>query len=79
MLILNDAFITNYGEFRNGDRFSYGGGRAIDPGVYRWLAIVDNDYYRNISDIYNIPVTSQMYTRLTGSFALSMGNLIVLE
>ena len=78
-LKINDAFITNYGEFRNGDRFSYGGGRAIDPGVYRWLAIVDNDYYRNISDIYNIPVTSQMYTRLTGSFALSMGNLIVLE
>ena len=76
---IKDGFITNYAEFRNGDRFAVGGGRPVEPGEYRWLTIVDNDYNRNISSEFGIPVTSQLYTKLTGSFALSMGNLIALE
>lgn len=78
-LKIKDGFITNYAEFRNGDRFAVGGGRPVEPGEYRWLTIVDNDYNRNISSEFGIPVTSQLYTKLTGSFALSMGNLIALE
>ncbi len=46
---------------------------------YRWAVIVDNNYHRNIANIYNIPVTAQLYTALTGSFALSMGNVIAQE
>lgn len=78
-LKIKDGFITNYAEFRNGDRFAVGGGRPVEPGEYRWLTIVDNDYNRNISSEFGIPVTSQLYTKLTGSFALNMGNLIALE
>lgn len=70
-LKIKDGFITNYAEFRNGDRFAVGGGRPVEPGEYRWLTIVDNDYNRNISSEFGIPVTSQLYTKLTGSFALS--------
>ncbi len=79
-LHMSDAFITNYAEFRNGNREGEPGGFYIDPeNGYRWLTIVDNDYHRNISNDFGIPVTSQLYTKLTGSFALSMGNLIALE
>ena len=79
-LHMSDTFVTNYAEFRNGNRGGEPGGFYIDPeNGYRWLTIVDNDYYRNISNDFGIPVTSQLYTKLTGSFALSMGNLIALE
>ena len=75
---ISDAFITNYGEFRNGNLGGQGGGHFISD-EYRWLTIVDNDYYRNITNNFGIPVTSQLYTKLTGSFALNMGNVIALE
>ncbi len=75
---ISDAFITNYGEFRNGNRGGAGGGHYISDD-YRWLTIVDNDYFRNITNLYGIPVTSQLYTKLTGSFGLNMGNVIALE
>ena len=75
---ISDAFITNYGEFRNGNLGGQGGGHFISDD-YRWLTIVDNDYYRNITNNFGIPVTSQLYTKLTGSFALNMGNVIALE
>ena len=79
-LHISDAFITNYAEFRNGNRGGEGGGHFVDPiNGYRWLTIVDNDYYRNISNDFGIPVTSQLYTKLTGSYALNMGNVIALE
>ena len=79
-LHMSDTFITNYAEFRNGNREGEPGGFYIDPeNGYRWLTIVDNDYHRNIANDFGIPVTSQLYTKLTGSFALSMGNLIALE
>lgn len=73
-----DAFVTDYAEFRNGNRGGEAGGHYIDAN-YRWAVIVDNDYHRNIANIYNIPVTAQLYTALTGSFALSMGNVIAQE
>ena len=75
---ISDAFITNYAEFRNGNLGGEGGGHFISDD-YRWLTIVDNDYYRNITNNFGIPVTSQLYTKLTGSFALNMGNVIALE
>ena len=75
---ISDAFITNYGEFRNGNLGGQGGGHFISD-EYRWLTIVDNDYYRNITNNFGIPVTSRLYTKLTGSFALNMGNVIALE
>ena len=75
---ISDAFITNYGEFRNGNLGGDAGGHFISDD-YRWLTIVDNDYYRNITNNFGIPVTSQLYTKLTGSFALNMGNVIALE
>ena len=75
---ISDAYVTNYGEFRNGNRGGAGGGHYISDD-YRWLTIVDNDYFRNITNLYDIPVTSQLYTKLTGSFGLNMGNVIALE
>ena len=76
-LSITDGFITNYGEFRNGNRGGTGIGDFIDmQNGYRWLAIVDNDYHRIIANNYNIPVSSQLYTALTGSFALNLGNTI---
>ena len=71
-LVFNDAIINDYAEFRNGNGWS--------DACYRWLAIVDNDFRRLISNDYqmNIPVTLQLYTRQTGSFNLDMGYLIVL-
>ena len=76
-LSITDGFITNYGEFRNGSRGGSGIGDFIDmQNGYRWLAIVDNDYHRIIANNYNIPVSSQLYTALTGSFALNLGNTI---
>ena len=51
------------------------GGHIVGDG-YRWLTIVDNDYQRNLSSIYGINLTSQLYTKLTGSFGLHMGNSI---
>ncbi len=76
-LSITDGFITNYAEFRNGNRGGTGIGDFIDmQNGYRWLAIVDNDYHRIISNKYNIPVTSQLYTALTGSFALNLGDTI---
>lgn len=65
-----DAFITNYAEFRNGNR----GGTGGYVGDYRWTTIVDNDYRRLV-----LPATLQLYTQKTGSFALDMGNLIVVK
>lgn len=70
-----DTFITDYGEFRNGNREATTGGYPISED-YRWLNIVDNDYKRNLSNIYGIPVTSQIYTDKTGSFYLNMGDFI---
>lgn len=70
-----DTFITDYAEFRNGNREATSGGHPISDD-YRWLNIVDNDYKRNISEIFAIPVTSQMYTKKTGSFYLEMGDKI---
>ena len=75
---ISDAYVTSYGEFRNGNRGGAGGGHYISDD-YRWLTIVDNDYFRNITNLYDIPVTSQLYTKLTGSFGLNMGNVIALE
>jgi hypothetical protein len=71
-LDFRDAIISNYAEFRNGNRAGTGG----YTGDYRWTTVVDNDYRRLVSDI--IPVTLQLYTQKTGSFSLEMGNLIVL-
>lgn len=73
-----DAYITNYGEFRNGNRGASAGGHLIGN-EYRWLNIVDNDYKRNIANIFGVPVTSQIYTALTGSFRLDMGDVIALD
>ena len=76
-LSITDAFITNYAEFRNGNRGGTGIGDFVDmQNGYRWLAVVDNDYHRIISNNYNIPVTSQLYTDKTGSFSLNLGNTI---
>ena len=72
---MKDAFVTNYGEFRNGSRGGDAGAHEIGGG-YRWLTIVDNDYQRNISSLYGINLTTQLYTKLTGSYALHMGNTI---
>ena len=72
---MKDAFVTNYGEFRNGNRGGDGGAHDVGGG-YRWLTIVDNDYQRNISSLYGINLTTQLYTKLTGSYALHMGNTI---
>lgn len=72
-----DTYITNYGEFRNGNRGASAGGHIIGD-EYRWLNIVDNDYKRNIANIFGVPVTSQIYTALTGSFMLEMGDVIAL-
>ena len=74
-LDMKDAFVTNYGEFRNGSRGGDAGAHEIGGG-YRWLTIVDNDYQRNISSLYGINLTTQLYTKLTGSYALHMGNTI---
>ena len=74
-LDMKDAFVTNYGEFRNGNRGGDGGAHDVGGG-YRWLTIVDNDYQRNISSLYGINLTTQLYTKLTGSYALHMGNTI---
>ncbi len=74
-LNLKDAFVTNYAEFRNGNLGASPGGHIIG-GDYRWLTIVDNDYQRNLSSIYGINLTSQLYTKLTGSFGLHMGDSI---
>ncbi|MGN0030615.1 MAG: hypothetical protein ACI37Q_01510 [Candidatus Gastranaerophilaceae bacterium] len=70
-----DTFITNYAEFRNGNRGATQNGYPISED-YRWLNIVDNDYRRNIANIYGIPLTSQMYTAKTGSFYLNMGDSV---
>lgn len=70
-----DTFITDYAEFRNGNREATSGGYPISDD-YRWVNIVDNDYQRNIANIFNIPVTSQLYTKKTGSFYLNMGDKI---
>ena len=74
-LDMKDAFVTNYGEFRNGNRGGDGGAHDVGGG-YRWLTIVDNDYQRNISSLFGINLTTQLYTKLTGSYALHMGNTI---
>ncbi len=70
-----DAYITDYAEFLNGNRNGSSGGHYVS-GDYRWLVITDNDYSRNIANLYDIPVTSQLYTALTGSFYLHLGNSI---
>ena len=70
-----DTFITDYAEFRNGNRGASQNGYPISDD-YRWLNIVDNNYNRNITNIYGIPVTSQLYTDKTGSFYLHMGDII---
>ena len=76
---MSDAFITNYAEFRNGNRGGEPGGHYINDD-YRWSVIVDNDFHRNLANDYpNMPVTAQLYTKLTGSYALSMGNVIAME
>ena len=72
---LIDGYITNYAEFTNGNRGATGGAHTIN-GDYRWLNIVDNDFKRNLSNIYNLPLTAQLYTEQTGSFSLSMGDKI---
>lgn len=70
-----DTYITNYAEFINGNREATSGGYPINDD-YRWRNIVDNDYKRNLSNIYNVPITSQLYTDKTGSFYLDMGDKI---
>lgn len=55
-----DTFITDYGEFRNGNRETTSGGYPISDD-YRWLNIVDNDFKRNLANLYDIPITSQFF------------------
>lgn len=70
-LSIRDGIINNYAEFRNGNRGGEGNyGGDYD---YRWLAVVDNDFRRLIDS------TVQLYTQKTGSFALDMGNLVILK
>lgn len=66
---IRDGLITNYAEFRNGNRF----GEGNYPGDYRWLTVVDNDFRRLVDS------TLQLYTEKTGSFGLDMGNLVILR
>lgn len=68
-LSVRDGLITNYAEFRNGNRF----GEGNYPGDYRWLTVVDNDFRRLVDS------TLQLYTEKTGSFGLDMGNLVILR
>ncbi len=70
-----DTYISNYGEFVNGNRGATTGGHTVDDS-YRWRNIVDNDYKRNLANLYDIPITSQLYTEKTGSFSLDMGDKI---
>lgn len=70
-----DTYITDYAEFRNGNREAQTGGSPVSDD-YRWWNIVDNDYKRNLTNIYDIPLTSQLYTDITGSFYLEMGDEI---
>ena len=72
---LIDGYITNYAEFTNGNRGATDGAHTLNTD-YRWLNIVDNDFKRNLSNIYNLPLTAQLYTEQTGSFSLSMGDKI---
>lgn len=60
-LTIHDSYINNYAEIRNGNR---------DTDNSRYLAIVDNDYHRLV------PPDVQLYTKNTGSFALSMDERI---
>ena len=60
-LTIHDGYINNYAELRNGNR---------DADSNRFLVIVDNDYRRLI------PSNVQLYTQKTGSFALTMNDLI---
>lgn len=70
-LSIRDGIINNYAEFRNGNRGGEGNyGGDYD---YRWLAVVDNDFRRLVDS------TVQLYTQKTGSFALDMGNLVILK
>ncbi len=71
---IKDAIITNYAEFRNGNRSVVPHDGRED---YRWKTIVDNDYRRLL--ILDTYVTLQLYTALTGSFGLEMGDLIVMQ
>lgn len=71
---IDDAIITNYAEFRNGNRGVAPHDGRVD---YRWKTIVDNDYRRLL--ILDTYVTLQLYTALTGSFGLEMGDLIVMQ
>lgn len=68
-LTVRDGLITNYAEFRNGNRF----GEGNYSGDYRWLTVVDNDFRRLVDS------TLQLYTEKTGSFGLDMGNLVILR
>lgn len=75
-LNVTDGFITNYGEFRNGNRGGSTGGNYISDD-YRWSAIIDNDFNRNLINLFpKTATTLQMFTKKTGSFGLSLGNVI---
>ena len=67
--------VYNYAEFVNGNRGGTSGAHSISDS-YRWKTVVDNDYYRNVAQQFDTPVTTQLYTALTGSFNLSMGDSI---
>ena len=75
-LEVKDGFITNYGEFRNGNRGGAKGGNFVSED-YRWAAIIDNDYNRNLLNLFEkTPVTLEMFTKKTGSFGLSLGETL---
>ena len=74
-LSMDDGFVNNYAEFVNGNRGGTSGAHSISDS-YRWKTVVDNDYYRNVAQQFDTPVTTQLYTALTGSFNLSMGDSI---
>ncbi|MDD3236944.1 MAG: PilZ domain-containing protein [Candidatus Gastranaerophilales bacterium] len=72
-----DGMIGRYGEFKNGNR---GGSGDYTFRPFRWNTIVDNDYRRKIDEVYSgYYVTLQLFTKKTGSFGVSMGDLIVME
>ncbi len=70
-----DATVNNYGEFINGNR---GGTAYSHPGrTYRYRTIVDNLYRREL--LLDTYVTLQLYTQKTGSFGLTLGDVIVMQ
>ena len=60
-LTIHDGYVKNYAELRNGNH---------DTNSNRYLAVVDNDYRRLV------PSNVQLYTQKTGSFALTMSELV---